>query len=227
MGLPSNITKIYHCCISFSWSLVWIFTESCILNLGSYYFFHSLWIRPLKWVSRLKVWIWLAVVNIENSQHFQLLTKIFSDWLLQFLIIICSIFVQSSDWLMWFLIIICSIFVQSSDWLLRFLIIICCNFKILHDLEIEKLNFGSLKINENNFAWHLIWYYISSKQSWLQASNWQNNLQKIQIKFLHLWHHQGCVIIFFVLGRNWNWVDQYFCLKWQTNALCYLKTEVS
>ena len=99
MGLPSNITKIYHCCISFSWSLVWIFTESCILNLGSYYFFHSLWIRPLKWVSRLKVWIWLAVVNIENSQHFQLLTKIFSDWLLQFLIIICSIFVQSSDWL--------------------------------------------------------------------------------------------------------------------------------
>ena len=133
----------------------------------------------------------------------------------------------SSDWLLRFLIIICSIFIQSSDWLLRFLIIICCNFKILHDLEIEKLNFGSLKINENNFAWHLIWYYISSKQSWLQASNWQNNLQKIQIKFLHLWHHQGCVIIFFVLGRNWNWVDQYFCLKWQTNAMCYLKTEVS
>ena len=51
-----------------------------------------------------------------------------SDWLMRFLIIICSIFIQSSDWLMWFLIIICSIFVQSSDWLMWFLIIICSIF---------------------------------------------------------------------------------------------------
>ena len=27
--------------------------------------------------------------------------------------------------------------------------------QILHDLEIEKWNFGSLKMNEENFAWHL------------------------------------------------------------------------
>ena len=70
------------------------------------------------------------------------------------------------------------------------------NFKILHDLDIKKLNFRSLKINEDHFAWHLIWYLISSKWSWFQASNWPFNLQKIEIKFLQLWHHQGCVIIF-------------------------------
>ena len=70
------------------------------------------------------------------------------------------------------------------------------NFKILHDLDIKKLNFRSLKINEYHFAWHLFWYLISSKWSWFQASYWPFNLQKIQMKFLQLWHHQGCVIIF-------------------------------
>ena len=62
-----------------------------------------------------------------------------SDWLLRFLIliIICSIFVQSSDWLMRFLIIICSILVQSSDWLMQFLIIICSVFGQNFMSEIE------------------------------------------------------------------------------------------
>ena len=75
------------------------------------------------------------------------------------------------------------------------------NFKILHDLEIQKSKFWSLKINEHYSAWHLFWHHISSKWSWFQAFNWPVNLQKIQIKFLQLWHHQGCVMIFFIRGE--------------------------
>ena len=72
-------------------------------------------------------------------------------------------------------------------------------FKILHDLDIQKLNFGSLKKNGYNFAWHFFWHHISFKWSWFQASNWPIYLQKFQIKFLQLWHHQGCVMKKFIL----------------------------
>ena len=68
--------------------------------------------------------------------------------------------------------------------------------KSFHDLEIEKLNFESLKMNENDFAWHIFCHHIWSIWSWFQASNSPFNLQKFQMKFLQLWHHQGCVIIF-------------------------------
>ena len=46
------------------------------------------------------------------------------------------------------------------------------NFKFLHDLEIQKFNSGSLKMNDNLFAWHLFWHNIACKWSWFQASNW-------------------------------------------------------
>ena len=91
------------------------------------------------------------------------------------------------------------------------------NFKILHDLDIKKLNFRSLKINEHHFAWHLFWYLISSKWSWFQASYWPFNLQKIQMKFLQLWHHQGCVIIFspFIVetSQSDRWIFYWECLR--------------
>ena len=74
--------------------------------------------------------------------------------------------------------------------------------QIIHDLEIKKLKFGTLKMNEDHFAWHVFWHHISSKWSWFQASNWPINLQKIEMKFLQLWHHQGCVINVYLKGET-------------------------
>ena len=127
MGLPYDTTIFHWCSISlFKGSL-----EKSIdfpkEKFGLYYFFYNTPFFASKWdIFKFDLKHW---VNNSVPGH--------SDWLMWFLIIICSILVQSSDWLMRFLIIICSILVQSSDWLMQFLIIICSVFGQNFMSEIE------------------------------------------------------------------------------------------